>query len=413
MCKYFSVCLARNGWLGLTRRRSSQNVTPRGLSSQGDESSEFVSGEESEGDDAPAQYMTAGGTEDEMRRVSESEEEADQTVEEVAAEFENMKAVNGVTETAETAPEPEAEFDFAGMIARSDETVARIMRGYSSLPSRSRLQEEAVARDEEEIDEEDEEEEHEGWDESGVHVDQQDEETQVVQDSVALDTAAGLPTPDALGEDSRHGSMESENQSDRREPATEAPHALVQEINSHASRSQDRMSAVEETVRRIQVERTNNREFQSASGIAEEAVQIEIPPAPAPGEPESPDRLAYKADRKQRKKVRQAHLKEWRKTAPAPSPRVRGAPASVERKQHKLPSSVPDLNDVKFWQSKLWDAQKKMMMLEKRTDRSAVKERKKMRRRAARANEKLRRIKQRRGAPQDAGEEEGGVELEA
>lgn len=233
----------------------SRQPSRRELPPDGDDSSEFMSADDDDDDEGGVDVSGINGvirgTEDEIEMSSDSEDEEEEV---------DVGGLDGADETPLQRTRTDANTDlsaedawWAGLSSRTDETVARIMQSYGSQPSRSQ----EVAQDGDDGNEEPEE--------NTLVVAQSDEdETQVVQDSMVFDTEQSPAMIGVPDQDSGHGSMaESEvgmlnadMETDDQEVHT-APETPNDWQPTNESQ-QDRIDAAEETVRRIQAERNGN-----------------------------------------------------------------------------------------------------------------------------------------------------------
>lgn len=287
----------------LTRDRS-QNVTPRGLSSQGDESSEFMSADVDDGVSVEKLDEEIKGSEDQMPGEDESDSEDRDEEAGVALDA-------APQDTALPAPPPASDEgdDIAAMIARSDADVARALAWGRSQESWPQQREESSEDSQEPS-------ESEGDEDPG-----EQEETQVVQDSVGAPGPRDHAMDAALDRDSGNASMDdsdiamnedsgADQDSDDGMQDGEESSAATNDQPLLSGNQQDRASAAEETVRQIQAERS------AGAGAGTAQVNSAHVQKPAAAVTDERALQQYRRERSAAKKLRRrAEAKQQRRAA--------------------------------------------------------------------------------------------------
>lgn len=268
----------------LEKRRK---LEERELSSGGDDSSEFMSAEDSGGVQLEEYDLGRRGTEDEIAEDS--------------SDFED--------EQEDEAPKPvqAAKKDMiAQMLEDTDAKVAEIMRGYTSRPIRAaRLNESGESGDEDEVDDA----HSEGDDKPSENNFESADDTQLVQDSMVVDGGARLPAVPEDSDSSR-GFMDDSEEVLGAEKIQKEVSGLAAELRHNESAS--RMTAVEETVRRIQAERNGGG---GSRQVASKQKKFSVPKASSRDSDTEATRQAIAEHRAQKKESRA--LARQRRKAPA------------------------------------------------------------------------------------------------
>lgn len=275
----------------------------------GGESSEFMTADEAAG------VAVLGVPEVEPRDVDESASNSESEHDRNAA-IDNAQVASMVR-----APIHNSEFEIGRMMREADEKVARIMR--LNFPPQSSSREVEMGSESGSEGSADD-----GDDMAGVA--EENEETQLVQDSLAVDAITDLPTP-LDDRDSGHGSMDSDDMLDAEEEQSSVAIPGAAAEQSLLGGSQDRMSAVEETVRQIKAERNGDTATDSQAPEESSSDQeAEIGGVHVDSEIDADDaRNQYVADRKARKKERNALYRQQREDAVEQQPNVRPAAVST------------------------------------------------------------------------------------